>query len=145
MSSRNLARALSLGVVAALLATTPVAAQEIPTVAVALDRPALQPDALALAEQLATTPVNKGALTTQWLPTARRLLGLAKGWDDPSAGDRTHRAAPPELTQWLAVSRPTAESRGAGVLCSSGGAPRAARSRVLKTSRCMKMLGRSSV
>ena len=94
----------------------PVHQRHVDLVAVraALDRPALQPDALALAEQLATTQFNKGALTTQWLPTARRLLGLAKGWNDPSAGDRTHRATPPELTQWLAVSHPTAESRGAG-------------------------------
>jgi hypothetical protein len=82
----------------------------------ALDRPALRPDALALAELLTTSRVNKGALTTKWLPTAHRLLGLAKGWNDAAAGDRTHRAVPPELTQWLAVNHPTAESRGTGEL-----------------------------
>ncbi len=81
----------------------------------ALDRPALRADALALAEQLASTPVNKGTLTNQWLPTARRLVGLARGFGDPAAGDRNGRGVPSGLTQWLAVNHATAEGRGLGL------------------------------
>ncbi|MCI0359346.1 MAG: DUF1583 domain-containing protein, partial [Planctomycetaceae bacterium] len=80
----------------------------------ALDRPALRADALALAEQLVASPVSKGPLTNWWRPMAHRLLGLARGWNDPDAGDRSRTSVPPGLTQWIAVNHPTAAGRGTG-------------------------------